>query len=329
MTNTDNNTAPTKTLKESDIYDRQIRLWGAESQAKMKNSKVLYVNITGTSAEVIKNLVLAGIAATLCDTRPVEAMADAPHFFSIPKANKKVKYNSVAHAVKPLVEDLNMLLGDCPILEKSVPDLGEEDLKDYTVIVASQIPLTEATRLAQVASKLKKQFYLADCFGYNGAVLAELGQDYQFRPEQGKKLLDPQPLKEYLPFQDYVQVPLHQAVNRFHKKPPKVYVLYRCLLEYQAKTGKFPSQEEDISIMEDFLKGQEVELDGEHLSKDDLQQLAKAGVAQLPAVCSVLGGMLGNEIIKVISGKGEPANNTILLDGGLCKAWTFLVKAKM
>lgn len=327
MTNTEN-AAPNKTLKESDIYDRQIRLWGAESQAKMKNSKVLYVHITGTSAEVIKNLVLAGIAATLCDTRPVEAMADAPHFFSIPKTAKKVKYSSVAHAVKPLVEDLNMLLGDCPILEKSVSDLGEDDLKNYTVIVASQIPLTEATRLAGLASSLKKQFYLADCFGYNGAVMMELGADYQYRPEQGKKLLDPQPLKDYLSFEEMVQVKLHQAVNRFHKKPPKVYALYRCLLEYQAKTGKFPSQEEDITILEEFLKEQQVELDDEHISKEDLQQLGKAGVAQLPAICSVLGGMLGNEIIKVISGKGEPANNTILLDGELCKAWTFLVKAK-
>ena len=59
MTNTTENAAAApstqKTLKESDIYDRQIRLWGAESQAKMKNSKVLYVHITGTSAEVISN----------------------------------------------------------------------------------------------------------------------------------------------------------------------------------------------------------------------------------------------------------------------------------
>lgn len=325
---TNNAAAPVKTLKESDIYDRQIRLWGAESQAKMKNSNVLYVHITGTSAEVIKNLVLAGIAATLCDTRPAEAMADAPHFFSIPKTAKKVKYNSVAHAVKPLVEDLNLLLGDCPILEKGVSDLGEEDLNKYTVIVASQIPLAEATRLAGLASKLKKQFYVADCFGYSGAVMMELGADYQFRPEQGKKLLDPEPLKDYVSFEDMVQVKLSQAVNRFHKKPPKIYVLYRCLLEYQAKTGKFPSQEEDISIMEGFLKEQQVELSDEHISKADVQQLAKAGIAQLPAVCAVLGGMLGNEIIKVISGKGEPANNTILFDGEECKAWTFLVKAK-
>jgi ubiquitin-like 1-activating enzyme E1 A len=317
--------AKQKAPTESDVYDRQIRLWGAESQAKMKNSKVLYIHVTGTSTEVLKNMVLAGVAATLCDPRPMEAMDLAPHFFSPLKSAKKVKYNSVAHAVQPLVEDLNMLLGKCDILDKQLSDLNEEDLKAFTVIVASQIPLSEATRLAQLASQNGRQFYFADCFGYCGAAMMDVGKDFQYRPEQGKKILAPQPLKEYVPFSSLVDVPLHQAVNRFHKQPPKVYVFYRCLLEYQAKTGKWPSQGDfDVSIFQDYLKAQQVTT----ITDDELQALGKAGMAQVPAVCAVLGGMLGNEIIKVISGKGEPANNTILLDGTICKAWTFLVKPK-
>ena len=34
------------TPTESDVYDRQIRLWGAESQAKMQSSKILYLLVT-------------------------------------------------------------------------------------------------------------------------------------------------------------------------------------------------------------------------------------------------------------------------------------------
>jgi ubiquitin-like 1-activating enzyme E1 A len=43
-------------------------------------------------------------------------------------------------------------------------------------------------------------------------------------------------------------------------------------------------------------------------------------------VCAVIGGILGNEVIKAISGKGEPANNILMFDGlnGGCK--TFLLK---
>jgi ubiquitin-like 1-activating enzyme E1 A len=64
------------------------------------------------------------------------------------------------------------------------------------------------------------------------------------------------------------------------------------------------------------------------LTDEQIETLGKAGLAQVAPVCAVLGGMLGNEIIKVISGKGEPANNTLLLDGNTCKAFSFLVKAK-
>ena len=218
-----------------------------------------------------------------------------------------------------------MLLGDCPIVDKKIADLTEEDSKPFTVVVASQIPLKEASRLAELCVKNSSQFYLADCFGYYGAAIIDLGKDFQYRPEQGKKLLDPEPLKNYVSFQDLIQVKLGDATNRFHKKPPKALVFHRCLLEYQEKTGTWPSQSNfDESIMEKYLNSQGVE----SVTSEELQSLAKAGMAQIPAVCAVLGGMLGNEIIKAISGKGEPGNNTILLDGNLCKAWTFLVKPK-
>jgi ubiquitin-like 1-activating enzyme E1 A len=43
------------------IYDRQIRLWGVEAQNRMLNTRVLIVGIRGLSAEICKNIVLAGV----------------------------------------------------------------------------------------------------------------------------------------------------------------------------------------------------------------------------------------------------------------------------
>jgi molybdopterin/thiamine biosynthesis adenylyltransferase len=313
-------------------YDRQVRLWGAESQQKMMNSKILYIHVTGISAEILKNLALAGIKVTLCDTRPMSAEL-TPHFFfpgtsttTTNEPTKRIKYATVAHAVQPLVEEMNPLLDGCPILEKTVEDLTEDDLRDFTVIVASQIPLTEAVRLSKLVATLKRKLYVADVFGFNGTVMMDLGSDLMYRPEVGKQLLDPVPLKPYVSLEDLVQVPLHECVNRFHKTPPSVYLQYRCLLEYHAKKGHFPGgdqQEFDETIFPTFLKAQKVSL-----PEETLRVLGKAGMAQLAPVCAILGGILGNEIIKVISGKAEPANNTILFDGKTCKAWTFLVQPK-
>lgn len=304
-------------------YDRQVRLWGAESQQKMMNSRVLYIHVTGISAEILKNLALAGIKATLCDTRPAADMA--PHFFTPTEPEKRMKYASVAHAVKPLVEEMNPLLDGCPVLEKKVEDLAQEDLEPFTVIVASQIPLMEAVRLSKIATDLKKKIYVADVFGMNGAVMMDLGKDLMYRPEVGKKLLDPVPLTAYVSLEDLVKVPLNECVNRFYKTPPPVFLQYRCLLEYQAKKGDFPGgdHEFDDSIIPAYLESQKVSL-----AEETLKTLGTAGMSQLAPVCAVLGGVLGNEIIKVISGKAEPANNTILFDGKSCKTWTFLVQPK-
>jgi ubiquitin-like 1-activating enzyme E1 A len=99
-------------------------------------------------------------------------------------------------------------------------------------------------------------------------------------------------------------------------------------LEYQKRSkqwlgGDDVDTDAAKKTVQDFLNEQQASL-----SDDDLEALVTAGIAQVAPVCAVLGGMIGNEVIKFISGKGEPANNSILLEGNSCKAWTFLVKAK-
>jgi len=158
------------------------------------------------------------------------------------------------------------------------------------------------------------------------------GKDFKYRPEQGKKLLDPTPIKDYVPLSDMVEVPLHRAINRFHKMgPPSTWVMYRALLEYQRQIEQWLGDNKQTSdevnnakkIIQEFLTNQRVTM-----TDEELDDLVTAGMAQVAPVCSIMGGIVGNEVIKIISGKGEPANNTLLLDGGSCKAWTFLVKAK-
>ena len=315
------------TPTESDVYDRQIRLWGAESQAKMSQARVLYIHVTGISSEICKNLVLAGIAATLCDTRGLESVATTPSIFLPP--TKKTKYATVAHAVQPFIQELNPLLGDCPLLEKDASELTQEDVQDFTVVIASQIPPNLAIKLAAWSQK----FYMCDCFGMAGACLLDLGAGYEYRPEQGKTLLDPRPMDTYVTLEQLMQVPLEHAVNRFHKQPPPSFVQYRCLLEYANQNGgSWPTEEtcdDFLQVVETFVNADAPTLQHHPaLTREALVTLARQATSEVAPVCSVLGGMIGNEIIKVVSGKGEPANNTLLLDGTTCKAWTFLVQPK-
>ena len=338
--------------KESDVYDRQIRLWGAEAQvsvpfqtvvlshtihpiqAKMAKSKVLYVHITGVSSEILKNLVLAGIQAVICDDRPFpEAVATTPNFFlhKEDRESKKAK-RTVADVLKPKVEELNPLLGDCEIV--SFADLTDTFLQQFSIVFCSRMT-TDALRISQAVVKGGGKFYMADTFGLSGAAVVDLGKDHMYRPETGNKLLEATTLKDHLPLEDLLQVPIADAIHvRFHPKPIPQWIQYRCLLEYVEQKKAWPTKEtaqEFCDFVTEWVKTSAVGsgmADDKVLQPAALKQLAGVATAEILPVCSVLGGILGTEAIKVISGKGEPANNTLLFDGASGKVFRFLVKAK-
>uniref|UniRef100_A0A915Q716 Midasin n=1 Tax=Setaria digitata TaxID=48799 RepID=A0A915Q716_9BILA len=61
-----------KTISEDEkaVYDRQIRLWGLETQNRLRNSTVLIAGLSGCGSEVAKNLMLTGLKSlTLLDSK--------------------------------------------------------------------------------------------------------------------------------------------------------------------------------------------------------------------------------------------------------------------
>ncbi|KFG30642.1 putative ubiquitin activating enzyme [Toxoplasma gondii RUB] len=67
--------APEETVANSllshRVFDRQIRLWGVESQRRLLSSHVLLVGLTSIHVELAKNLALSGVRVSVCDSRLV------------------------------------------------------------------------------------------------------------------------------------------------------------------------------------------------------------------------------------------------------------------
>ncbi|EJW78765.1 hypothetical protein WUBG_10325, partial [Wuchereria bancrofti] len=64
--------ANTYTISEDEkaVYDRQIRLWGLETQNRLRSSTVLVAGLSGCGSEVSKNLMLTGLKSlTLLDNK--------------------------------------------------------------------------------------------------------------------------------------------------------------------------------------------------------------------------------------------------------------------
>jgi ubiquitin-like 1-activating enzyme E1 A len=301
----------------------------------MAKAKVLYVHMTGVASEVCKNLVLAGIRACICDERPYpDAVQDCPSFFlsanKVSEPSPKKAKMTVAQAMQSKIEELNPLLGDCEIVEKSVSELEESFLSQFCVVVASRLSKEQAVRLAKATVAAGSSFYLVDSFGMQGVCAIDLGSKFAYRPEKGKELLEWTTLEKYTSLEDMLKVPLSDVTNRFHKTPPPIWVQYRCLLEAVDKLGGWPTEDKASDLVDavrPWLKKTAPSLlQHETVTDDSLWRLAKVATAEVAPVCSVLGGLVGNEVIKAISGKGTPVNNTLQFDGETSKGLAFLVE---
>ena len=335
---------------ESDVYDRQIRLWGAEAQKKMSSAKVLYIHTTSISSEILKNLVLAGVHASIADGRPYpDAMKNVPSSFLPPSERlsennsgnnnegeehetKKVKKMTVAQAMAPHVHELNPLLDECEIHDTTtdIKSIPTDFLKQFDVIVASKISLDDALYISKCANEQKSTFYLVHSFGFYACALIDLGAGHEFRKEIGKELSDIETVKDYIPLHELIGLKLDSIKDRWHKNgPPVIYAKFRCILNYHAIKNQWPddenstSVEEFVSLSKSFLREQGLKED--YVGTDEeLKTLCVTTNAEVSPVCAVMGGILGNEVIKALSGRGEPANNVLLFDGldGGCKSFT-------
>jgi len=64
--------SPGLSADEIALYDRQIRLWGAQAQERIHSANILLVSLRALGTEIAKNLTLAGIRSlTIIDNDPV------------------------------------------------------------------------------------------------------------------------------------------------------------------------------------------------------------------------------------------------------------------
>lgn len=81
-------TEATLTKEEAQLYDRQLRLWGVQSQQRLQASKVAIVGMNAVQAEISKNVILAGLnELTIFDWVKVEPRHTIPHLFLDPNAS--------------------------------------------------------------------------------------------------------------------------------------------------------------------------------------------------------------------------------------------------
>lgn len=316
--------------EESELYDRQIRLWGVEAQKRIQNSKILMVGVGGLGAEVVKNLVLAGLSATIVDGAEVSEADLASNFFLDEEDIGKNR----ASAVLPRVQELNRLVTvECcaESLEAMTAEALAELVSAHNLIVCSNASPTLERQLDAMARERSIAFYAGAVFGYEGAFFVDLST-HTFREENGTgekaTLTDPETI-EYPSLETALAVPWDELKNRWGPVDP-TFVRYRLLSLFHESAGR-PAVATDGAEL--FALGQQTLATEGYTTAAKLtgfteamaHQLAATAQAELAPVCAVMGGVLGQEIVKFVSSKGKPIENVYVFDAMACAGKTFRV----
>ncbi|KAF1875810.1 hypothetical protein Lal_00006440 [Lupinus albus] len=299
------------TAQETALYDRQIRVWGADAQRRLSKAHVLVYGMKGTVVEFCKNIVLAGVGSlTLIDDRVATEEAFSSNFLITPDENV-YGGKTLAQLCCDSLKDFN------PMVRVSVEkgDLSTFDVKffaKFDVVVVSCCSLLAKKLVNEKCRMLSKHvaFYTVDCRDSCGEIFVDL-QHYKY----SKKKLDEtfECNLQYPSFEEAISVPW----RALHRRMSKLYFAMRVIEKYEEAEGRRVG-EVSIADLPGVLKlNKELctsnSLSESHVPADLLERLV-TNTTEFPPVCAIIGGILGQEVIKAISGKGDPLKNFFLFD---------------
>lgn len=320
---------------EAELYDRQIRLWGIESQEKLRAANVLLVGMRGLGSEIAKDILLSGInSLTILDDGVVTEEELSKNFLlSQDSLGKKIVEAVLlkAQALNPLVK---IIVDTEPLADKP-----EEYFRDFTIVVASGLKSKVIVALDLMCRKFNVQFIYGDVFGLFGYSISDFQEHNYYEdkvklPQKQKRTHDGKPTKDSTPTEsvtikverkaDYP--PLDKVLPTSEKRILKpgvlkrkrrndMYYLMRLLLQFRDQNDRDPAYDtktEDLKKLEELREEilQKYPVDAEKLKEDVLHLVF--GVTS--PICAIMGGIMAQEVIKAVSHKEVPIHNMFLLN---------------
>ncbi|OAY64877.1 SUMO-activating enzyme subunit 1B-2 [Ananas comosus] len=301
------------TAQETALYDRQIRVWGVDAQKRLSRAHVLISGLSGATAELCKNIVLAGVGSlTLVDPRPVTEDACNANFLILPENINGGR--SLADVCCESLKDFN------PMVRVSAEkgDLMQSDgefFNKFDVVVISCCSSKAKKLINEKCRKRSRRmaFYTVECRDSCGEIFVDL-QNYTYMQKSSDDTAECQ--LDFPSLEEAISIPWMDLP----RKVSKLFFAMRVLDMFESSKERNPG-ETSISDLPEILKLREEMCNAQSVKDYDslvpqslLERLLAAGTKEHPPVCAILGGILGQEVIKAISGKGGPLKNFFYFD---------------
>ncbi|EFN54772.1 hypothetical protein CHLNCDRAFT_134704 [Chlorella variabilis] len=331
------------TEQEAAIYDRQLRVWGVETQRRLSGAKVLIAGCSGLAAEVAKNIVLAGVGSvtlvddTPCSRRPLSN-------FLIP-GDAPADPITVAEASVATLAEMNPFVKVAALPGPPSSVLAADVLRQYDLLLLCGQPASSIAAADVLCREAGVAFYAGVCRGIFGWAFADLHQ-HRFVVEKKEEHKDGSTSKKveertesFATWQQATSCSLH-GVNK--RRLTRLYLIIRgthritvcCVVSganyeaapppplpafHAAVISRFEQQHgrcvtaadaEQLLTLRQHVCGEAGVEPG--LLPDKMLQAYAEEEEDMPAINAIVGGELGNELIKAVGGRNEPVNNFFL-----------------
>uniref|UniRef100_UPI003AB05ABF SUMO-activating enzyme subunit 1 isoform X1 n=1 Tax=Centroberyx gerrardi TaxID=166262 RepID=UPI003AB05ABF len=321
--------------EEAAQYDRQIRLWGLDAQKRLRGSRVLLVGLGGLGAEVAKNLILAGVKGlTLLDHEQVtEESCRAQFLVPVTAQGQNRAQASLERAqyLNPMVE--------VRAVAKPVEDQPDDFFLQFDAVCLTGCSRDLMVRVDQLCSQRNIKVFCGDVYGYYGYMFCDLGKEHNYveekpklvkpprdpndGPEAKKAKVDPnettmvKKTASFCPLKEALEVDwTSEKAKAGLKRTPVDYFLLHVLLKFRTDKGRDPDPQsfaEDGQLLkqirDDVLEA--LAVSGDLLSDDFVSYC----FSEMAPVCAVVGGVLGQEVVKALSQRDAPHRNFFFFDG--------------
>jgi len=295
--------APILSADETALYDRQIRLWGVEAQSRLGKANILFCGFTSVQAEICKNLVLAGIkSVTINDTRICDSSHTGAHLF--------LNHNSIGKSCSEASQEGVKLLNPHVVVSTSALSMDEigNSFDKYHLVCVSGLTPNEIINANTMARSKNTYFFNVDTFGYFGYMFEDLGKNYTFEKENEKKEKINQSID---------MTPLSSALESKNSTP--LFVVIKTLFNFWKIHSKYPTQDdhEEFKKIKDEILSQTKITNREKNKINDmlLQKFIQHLGTELSPICAIVGGVVAQEILKVICHNDKPFNNSFFFNG--------------
>ncbi|KAG0565130.1 hypothetical protein M758_8G162400 [Ceratodon purpureus] len=304
------------TEQEAAVYDRQIRVWGVDAQRKLSKARVLVVGMSGVVAETCKNIVLAGIGSlTLVDDSPVTDEASAANFL-VQFDDSEGQGITLAEVCAASLRDYNPMV-QVKAEAGSIQSKPDSFFGNFDAIILGRSSVSLKKHVNELCRKQTHRiaFYTVDVRGTCGSLFVDL-RTHSYTSKRAKDDKDVQLELSYPSFEESLGV----RWSSMPKRTSKLLFALRCLEDFEETEGRQPghvSSQDLPALLAFWKKACEAQTVAESLVPEALlQKLLRAGSTELPPVCAILGGIVGQELIKAMSCKGEPLSNYFFFDAG-------------